>query len=156
MLRERAAKRRAGVTPHRQARPRMMVARCDRVRRSGVNLVIDGSPPPRSGAVSEGSFHGDQHGFHVTRHRGMASAFCSAQTRAQYGLRGVRVGEASHPGPGSKRRGSPWLPALQRSLDSDGESSEDDAPPTQLPFSFRRGPAIHAPPPPVVVDALEC
>ena len=69
----------------------------------------------------------------------MVSTFCSARTRAKYGLRGVRVGEASHPGPGSKRRRTQWLRALQRSMDSDGESSEDDARPTQLDSSLSEG-----------------
>ena len=172
-----------GIHPHRQARPRLLdvgeaskVARCDRVRRSGINLVVDGSHPPRSGADSEASFHGDQHGVHVrniscersgnqggslwghdlTRHRGMVSTFCSARTRAQYGLRSVRVGEA-HPGPASKRRRTLWLRALQRSMDSDGESSEDDARPTQLDRSLSEGDQqfVVRPPPSDVVDALE-
>ena len=40
---------------------------------------------------------------------------------ARYGLRAVRVGEASHPGPSSKRRRTQRLRVLQRSWDSDGE-----------------------------------
>ena len=52
---------------------------------------------------------------------------------AQYGLRGVRVGGASHPAPATKRRRALRLRALQRSRDSDGESSSDDVTrPTQL------------------------
>ena len=42
-----------------------------------------------------------------------------------WGFRGVRVGEASNPGPASKRRRTQRLRALQRSMDSD---SEDDMP----------------------------
>ena len=43
----------------------------------------------------------------------------------KWGLRGVRVGEASNPGPASKRRRTQRLRALQRSIDGD---SEDDRP----------------------------
>ena len=73
-----------GTHPHRQARPRMLgvreatgVARCDRVRRSGINLVVDGSHPPRSGADSEAPFHGDQHGSHFgSSHFRTVHCFC--------------------------------------------------------------------------------
>ena len=54
---------------------------------------------------------------------------------ARYGLRAIRVGEASHPGPASRRRRTERLRALQRSMDSDGESDFDDdamAGPTQV------------------------
>ena len=51
---------------------------------------------------------------------------------ARYGLRGVRVGVASHPGPASKRRRTHRLRALQRSMDSDGESSSEMGMPTQV------------------------
>ena len=54
---------------------------------------------------------------------------------ARYGLRAIRVGEASHPGPASRRRRTQRLRALQRSMDSDGESDFDDdamAGPTQV------------------------
>ena len=47
--------------------------------------------------------------------------------RSRYGLRGVRLGEATHPGPSSKRRRNQRLRALQRSRDSDTESSDDAA-----------------------------
>ena len=105
----------------------------------------------------------DQHGVHdrniscghdLTRHRGMVSTFCSARTSAQYGFRGVRVGEASNLTPGSKRSRALWLWALQRSMDSDGESSED---PTQLDRFLSEGDQqfVVRPPLPDVVDALE-
>ena len=45
---------------------------------------------------------------------------------SRYGLRGVRVGEASHPGPASKRRRTHRLRALQWSWDNDDESSTDN------------------------------
>ena len=41
---------------------------------------------------------------------------------ARYGLRAVRVGEASHPGPGSRLRRTQRLRALQRSMDRADES----------------------------------
>ena len=85
------------------------------------------------------------------------STFCSARTRAQYGLRGVRVGEASHPGPGSKRRRTLWLRALQRSMDSGESSEDDDARKTQLDRSLSEGDQqfVVRPPSSDVVDALE-
>ena len=49
----------------------------------------------------------------------------TCRTVTKCGLRGVRVGEASNPGPASKRRRTQRLRALQRSMDSD---SEDDRP----------------------------
>ena len=48
---------------------------------------------------------------------------CRRVTR--WGSRGVRIGEASNPGPASKRRRTQRLRALQRSMDSE---SEDDRP----------------------------
>ena len=52
---------------------------------------------------------------------------------ARYGLRGVRVGEASHPGPASKRRRTQKMRALPWSWDSDDESSSEDVHrPTQV------------------------
>ena len=40
----------------------------------------------------------------------------------RYGMRGQRIGEAKNPGPGSQRRRTQRLRALQRALDSDSES----------------------------------
>ena len=59
----------------------------------------------------------------------------SCRRVTKWGLRGVRVGEASNPGPASKRRRTQRLRALQRSTDSD---SEDDRPlvPTSGPEVF--------------------
>ena len=54
---------------------------------------------------------------------------------ARCGLRAIWVGEASHPGPASRRRRTQRLRALQRSMDSNGESDFDDdamAGPTQV------------------------
>ena len=45
---------------------------------------------------------------------------------SRYGLRGVRVGEASQPGPASKRRRTQRMRSVPWSWDSDGESSSDD------------------------------
>ena len=64
--------------------------------------------------------HGEQHGDRVST--------IVRILNSRYGLRSVRVGEASNPGPGSKRRRSLRLRALQRSMDSDSESSSDEQP----------------------------
>ena len=64
MLRERAAKRRAGVRIH-PPKGKTSNVGCQRSKAAGVNLIVDGSHPQRSGAVPKGSTHGDQHGFHV-------------------------------------------------------------------------------------------
>ena len=76
---------------------------------------------------------------------------------SRYGLRGVRVGEASHPGPASKGRRTQRLRALQRSWDSDGESSSDDIHrPTQVDSdSEDEQPLVRAASvPPDVMEAL--
>ena len=62
----------------------------------------------------------------MTQPRVEVSVWCSARTRAQYGLRGVLVGEAPHLGPASKRRRTQRLQALQRTWDSDMESSSNE------------------------------
>ena len=151
------------------------VAGCDGVRRSGIDLVVDGSPSPRGGAESEVPFHSRQCGVYVKsvasevepgwislaarsdEASSVVSMWHSARTRAQCGLRYVRVGEASHPGPGSKRRRTQWLRALHTSMESDGESSKDDARPTQLDSSLSEGDQqfVVRPPPSDVIDALE-
>ena len=58
--------------------------------------------------------------------KGVVSVWRTARTRAQFGLRGVRVGEASHPCPASKGSRAQRLRALQRSRDSDGESTSNE------------------------------
>ena len=45
----------------------------------------------------------------------------------RYGMRGQRIGEAKNPGPGSQRRRTQRLRALQRALDSDSESDAESA-----------------------------
>ena len=50
----------------------------------------------------------------------------------RYGLRGVRVGEASPPGPASRRRRTQRLRALQRLWDSDSESDDVTREATQV------------------------
>ena len=69
MLRERAAKRRAGVS-NRPARPSVLdvrqvsgVAGCDRVWGSGSDPLVDGSPPPWGGTEPDFPFHGHQCGL---------------------------------------------------------------------------------------------
>ena len=45
--------------------------------------------------------------------------------RILYGLRGHRIGEASNPGPASRRRRTQRLRSLQRATDSDSESEDE-------------------------------
>ena len=85
-------------------------------------IVSLGAVIARSDArVRDPCVHDVQHGDHVrcTIVRAMNS---------WYGLRSVRAVEASHPGPASERRRTQRLRALQRSMDSDGESSSDEQP----------------------------
>ena len=75
---------------------------------------------------------------------------------SRYGLRGVRVGEASHPGPASKRRRTQRFTALQRSRDSGGESSSDDIlGPTQVDSDSKDEQPRSASVPPDVMEMLE-
>ena len=53
-------------------------------------------------------------------------ASADQRLNSRYGLRGVRVGKASHPGPASKRRRTQRLRGVPWSWDSDCESSSDD------------------------------
>ena len=76
------------------------------------------------------AFDGQQSGEMTSRH---CRAFLCARTMGQCGLRGVRVGEASHPGPASKRRRTQRSRASQRLWDSDGESSS---------IEIHRGPTL--------------
>ena len=75
------------------------------------------SPRDHFQAVRRGGAHGGAHQ--------RDDAVRTRVINARYGLCGVRVGEASHPGLASKRRRTHWLRALQRSMDSDGESSSE-------------------------------
>ena len=139
----------------RPARPRSVHVRqisgaagCDRVRRTGIDPLGNASLPPWGGTEPEVQFHGHQCGVHVRnishrcersrthgephqrydlmRHPGVVGVWRSARTGAQYGLWGVRVAEASHPGPARMRRRTQRLWALQRSWDSDGELSSNE------------------------------
>ena len=83
------------------------------------------SPRDHFQAVRRGGAHGGDHR--------RDDAVRTRVINARYGLRGVRVGEASHPGPASKRRRTHRLRALQRSIDSDGESSSDMGMPIPTP-----------------------
>ena len=47
------------------------------------------------------------------------------RVNAKYGLRGVRIGEAGHPGPDSRRRRTRRLRAMRQSWDSDSPESPD-------------------------------
>ena len=55
---------------------------------------------------------------------GLPHIECSL-ARGRYGLRGVRIGEAAHPGPNSRRRRAQRLWPLPWSWDSDTESDEE-------------------------------
>ena len=77
---------------------------------------------------------------------------------ARYGLRGVRVGEASHPGPASKRRRTQKISASPWSWDSDDESSSEDIHrPTQVDSDLEDEQPLVRPVrvPSNVVEALE-
>ena len=94
---ERAAKRRAGVSEPNRSRLRVLfdgqalrVARCDPIWRSRFHPLFDGPHPPRGGTVPHATFHGHQRGVCV---RNATDGFC-----------GCRVGEASNPGLGRRRR----------------------------------------------------
>ena len=65
--------------------------------------------------------------FHVIGETasGISTQWPKARMVPIWGFRGVRVGEASNPGPTSKRRRTQRLRVLQRPMDSD---SEDDVP----------------------------
>ena len=70
---------------------------------------------------------------------------------SRYGLRGVRVGEASHPGPASKRRRTQRLRGVPWSWDSDGESRPTQVDSDSEDESLVRPVRV----PPDVVEALE-
>ena len=77
---------------------------------------------------------------------------------SRYGLRGVRVGEASHPGPASRRRRMQRLRGVPWSWDSDDASSSDDIHrPTQVDSDSEDGQPLVRPGrvPPDVMEALE-
>ena len=65
---------------------------------------------------------------------------------AKYGLRAVRVGEASHPGPGSRRRRTQRLRALQRSMDCADESELETESLVCVPVSVDAAQEEHAVP----------
>ena len=64
----------------------------------------------------------------------------------RYGMRGQRIGEAKNPGPGSQRRRTQRLRALQRALDSDSESDVEAQGLEVSAFAQQVSASLRAPP----------
>ena len=126
-----ACQRRSGATPSGGCKVEDGEGRCkvqsgdDRGRQiaSGTPRSSEGERSFEAWAVKTG---GSQR--RCRREAQMCRTSHPMRVRARYGMRGVRVGEASHPGPLSKRQRILRSRALQQSWASSGESSEDETP----------------------------